>query len=149
RVSLALELPELIQMAKQDDIRAFALKLCQQVQQERTRVNEVLNGAMVDWQLNRLPRIDQDILRLAVAEIVFLEMEHQVAINEAVELSKRYSDEEGRRLINGILRRVVQSLGPSSTHAGQSVQHAPGQAAPTGSANPAPNPAAPARASSL
>jgi len=110
RISLALELPELIHMARQEDIRTFALKLCRQVQGEKVEIDRVLNGAMVDWQLNRLPRIDQDILRLAVAEIVFLETEHQVAINEAVELSKRYSDDEGRRLINGILRRVVQSL---------------------------------------
>ncbi|MGA1264034.1 MAG: transcription antitermination factor NusB [Prochlorothrix sp.] len=110
RISLALELPELIHMARQEEIRTFALKLCRQVQGERVEIDRVLNSAMVDWQLNRLPRIDQDILRLAVAEIVFLEMEHQVAINEAVELSKRYSDDEGRRLINGILRRVVQSL---------------------------------------
>jgi transcription antitermination protein NusB len=115
RVSLALELPELIQMAQQEEVRSFALTLCQQVQEQRSQLDETLNQAMVDWQLSRLPRIDQDILRLAVAEMTYLGIEHQVAINEAVELSKRYSDDEGRRLINGILRRVVQSLGiPSS-----------------------------------
>ncbi|WP_353258647.1 transcription antitermination factor NusB [Prochlorothrix hollandica] len=110
QVGIALELPELIQMARQDDIRTFAITLCQEVHSQRSRLDAVLNQAMVDWQLSRLPRVDQDILRIAVAEILCLDIGHQVAINEAVELSKRYSDEEGRRLINGILRRVVQSL---------------------------------------
>ncbi|MEO1068445.1 MAG: transcription antitermination protein NusB, partial [Cyanobacteria bacterium J06638_6] len=55
----------------------------------------------------RLPRIDRDILRLAVVEMNYLGTPDRVAINEAVELAKRYSDDDGFRFINGVLRRVV------------------------------------------
>jgi N utilization substance protein B len=65
---------------------------------------------MVDWQLKRLPKIDQDILRLAMAEILYLDIPQKVAINEAVELAKRYSDDAGYRFINGVLRRVSNQL---------------------------------------
>lgn len=113
RISLALELPELIQMVNLHEVRDYALEIAQRIIDERERVDQTLNGVMVDWQLSRLPHIDQDILRIAVVEILFLGTPHQVAINEAVELVKRYSDEESRRLINGILRRVVTSLNAS------------------------------------
>jgi N utilization substance protein B len=62
---------------------------------------------MVAWQLKRLARIDRDILRLAVVEMDYLGTPDKVAINEAVELAKRYSDEDSYRFINGVLRRVV------------------------------------------
>ncbi|NEO62999.1 MAG: N utilization substance protein B, partial [Moorea sp. SIO4G2] len=50
------------------------------------------------------------ILRMAVAEISFLGIPDRVAINEAVELAKRYSDEEGHRFINGVLRRANELI---------------------------------------
>jgi N utilization substance protein B len=49
-------------------------------------------------------------LRIAVAEISFLGLPTRVAINEAVELAKRYSDDEGHRFINGVLRRVTDRI---------------------------------------
>jgi N utilization substance protein B len=111
RISLALELPELIAMSDQKAVRDYALELSQQVIEARSHLEDRLNEVMVDWQLSRLPRVDQDILRIALAEMLFFNLPHQVAINEAVELAKRYSDDESRRLINGILRRVVKSGG--------------------------------------
>jgi N utilization substance protein B len=45
-----------------------------------------------------------------VAELLFLGVPEKVAINEAVDLAKRYSDEEGRRFINGVLRRVSDRI---------------------------------------
>ncbi len=110
-IGIALELPELLQMATQAEVQDYALKISQQVLNKRSDLDEVLNESMVDWQLDRLPRIDQDILRIALAEMSWLGVPHQVAISEAVELAKRYSDEESRRLINGVLRRVLKVIG--------------------------------------
>jgi len=110
RLAIALELPETLQLAGQEEVRAFALALIGAVQRRRTEIDQTLTNAMVDWQLSRLPRIDLDILRLAVAEIMFLEVPQKVAINEAIELAKRYSDEEGYRFINGVLRRVTNQI---------------------------------------
>ncbi len=58
--------------------------------------------------MTRLAQIDRDILRIAVAEILYLGVPNSVAIDEAVELAKRYSGDEGHRFINGVLRRVTQ-----------------------------------------
>ncbi len=110
RIGSSLELPEFIQLANQKDVREYAFQLLKTVQAERSDLDQVLTESMVDWQLSRLARIDQDILRIAVAEVMFLGIPNRVAINEAVELAKRYSGEDGHRFINGVLRRVSDRL---------------------------------------
>ena len=62
--------------------------------------------AMDGWRLKRLPRIDRDILRLAYVDINFLETPLAVACDEAVNLANKYSDMQGRKFINGVLRRL-------------------------------------------
>ncbi|MEM9157389.1 MAG: transcription antitermination factor NusB, partial [Cyanobacteria bacterium P01_F01_bin.33] len=65
-------------------------------------------AALVNWKLNRLGRIERDILRVAVAEIhVLNSVPQRVAINEAIELAKKYGDEESASFINGVLRRAI------------------------------------------
>jgi transcription antitermination protein NusB len=110
RVGTAVELPEFIYLANQQQVRDYALEIISTVNRQRTEIDELLSAALVDWQLNRLARLDRDILRIAVAEILFLDAPKKVAINEAVDLAKRYSDEEGKRFINGVLRRVIDRL---------------------------------------
>jgi len=120
RIGEALELPTLIQLASQTETQNYAIALLRAISSHRCAIEQTLEEAMVNWQLSRLPRLDQDILRLAVGEILYLEVPEQVAINEAVELAKRYSDEPGRRLINGVLRRVSNRLKRSTVEAGHS-----------------------------
>jgi N utilization substance protein B len=110
RVATVQELPEMIQLADRPD-SMFADTLCKSsAQSTNTAMKSINTGAsLIDWQLNRLARIDRDILRIAVAEIEYLGFKDSVsvAINEAVELAKRYSEEEGYKFINGVLRRVM------------------------------------------
>jgi len=110
RIGAALELPELIQLANQPDfdVRTYALQIVRAVNIHRTEIDEKLNAALIDWQVSRLARIDRDLLRIAVAEILYLGIPNRVAINEAVELAKRYSGDEGHRFINGVLRRISE-----------------------------------------
>jgi N utilization substance protein B len=110
RLGSAIELPEFVQLANQYEVRDYALELMGTVCRRRQEIDELLEQVMVDWQLNRLPQIDRHILRIAVAEIVFLDVKDKVAINEAVEIAKRYSDEDGYRFINGVLRKVTDRL---------------------------------------
>ncbi|NJN88094.1 MAG: transcription antitermination protein NusB [Leptolyngbyaceae cyanobacterium SL_7_1] len=110
RLGTALELPELIQLSNQQDVRDYVLSLLNSVRTHQDEVDPLLNQSMVDWQLHRLARIDRDILRIAVTEMLYLGVPDRVAINEAVELSKRYSGDEGHRFINGVLRRVSDKL---------------------------------------
>ena len=110
RLSTAIELPELVQLANQQEVCNYALDILIQVNTHKAEIDQLLTDVLVDWQLNRLPRIDRDILRIAVAELMYLDLQEQVAINEAIELAKRYSDEESFRFINGVLRRFVDKL---------------------------------------
>jgi N utilization substance protein B len=110
RVGMAVELPEFIQLANQQEVRSYALEIVSTVHAKRTQIDEKLSLALVDWQVTRLAQIDRDILRIAVVEMLFLGVPERVAINEAVELAKRYSGEEGHRFINGVLRRVTEQI---------------------------------------
>ncbi len=110
RLGVALEVPEFIQLANQKEVRAYTLEIIRAVKTNRDKIDELLSQALVDWQLSRLAWIDRDILRIAVAEIMYLGIPDRVAINEAVELAKRYSGEDGHRFINGVLRRVSDQL---------------------------------------
>ncbi|MBW4540073.1 MAG: transcription antitermination factor NusB [Myxacorys chilensis ATA2-1-KO14] len=110
RLGSAIEIPEFIQLANQTDVRTYALEIITRLQEERQHVDQLLNEALVDWQLDRLATIDRDILRIAVTEMMFLGIPDKVAINEAIEMAKRYSSEDGHRFINGVLRRVTEQL---------------------------------------
>ncbi len=110
RLGIAMELPEFIQLANQSEVRRYALEIVTIVNSKRSEIDERLTLALIDWQVTRLAQIDRDILRIAVADMVFLGISEGVAINEAVELAKRYSEEEGHRFINGVLRRVTEQM---------------------------------------
>jgi N utilization substance protein B len=110
RLGTAMELPEFIQLANQHEVRDYAMDLLSRVHTNRDEIDRVLTENMVEWKLERLARIDRDILRMTVAEMLFLGTPDKVAINEAVELAKRYSGDDGHRFINGVLRRVSDAL---------------------------------------
>lgn len=105
-LSASLELPRLLALADQDLVRQEAMRRIQLVLTSRVEIDEQLDGVMEGWRLIRLPRIDRDILRLAVVDLRSMNTPAPVACNEAVELANRYSDEQGRRMINGVLRRL-------------------------------------------
>jgi transcription antitermination protein NusB len=121
RVGAALELPEFIQLANQQEVRAFALEILSNLSVNRTDIDQRLTLALVDWQLPRLAVIDRHILQVAVTEMVYLKQPGQIAINEAVELAKRYSGEDGYRFINGVLRRVLENLRSASAQSPSSI----------------------------
>ncbi len=110
RLGVAIEVPEFIQLANQQDVRHYTLEIIGKLKANRDEIDQLLSKALVDWQLSRLAWIDRDILRIAVTEILFLGLPDRVAVNEAVELAKRYSGEDGHRFINGVLRRVMDQL---------------------------------------
>ena len=107
RLSASLELPRVLLLANQDDVRRQAIDRTRAVLSKRQSIDQGLDAVMEGWRLTRLPRIDRDILRLAAVELTEFDTPAAVACNEAVELANRYSDEQGRRMINGVLRRYI------------------------------------------
>jgi N utilization substance protein B len=106
-LSASLEIPRLLMLADQDVVRRGAVDRARAVLRDRESIDARLDGVMEGWRLTRLPRIDRDILRLAVVDLDAFSTPSAVACSEAVELAKRYSDEQGRRMINGVLGRFT------------------------------------------
>ena len=115
RLGTAIEFPEFLQLTSKEQVREYATELISTVNENSQEIEQAISNVLVAWQLSRLPNIDRDILRIAVAEIIYLEVPEKVAINESVELAKRYSDDDGFRFINGVLRRLSDRLKEQST----------------------------------
>ena len=113
-LSASLELPRLLLLGDQEQIRRGAMERVQKVLNQREGIDARLDQVMEGWRLTRLPRIDRDILRLAVVDLESMRTPAPVAFNEAVELANRYSDEQGRRMINGVLRRFHNAQSKAS-----------------------------------
>ncbi len=105
-LSIILDFPKLIVSSGHFDIRDDVNYRISKTINNLAIIDSDIDQAMDGWRLKRLPRIDRDILRLAYIDINFLNTPIAVACNEAVNLANKYSDMEGRRLINGILRRL-------------------------------------------
>ena len=108
-LSESIELPRLLAVVDQKEIRELALKRVHFVVEKLDEIDNSLDSVMEGWRLKRLPRIDRDILRLAFVDLVDFHTPMAVSCNEAVNLANRYSDEQGRRMINGVLRKLQDS----------------------------------------
>ena len=67
-----------------------------------------------DWKIERISKIDLSILRLAIYEITYKQVPYKVAINEAVELAKKYGEDSSKKFVNGILASVVKEENPEN-----------------------------------
>jgi len=105
-LSTTLDFPKLIVSCEQLDIREDVNQRISNIINNLTIIDSDIDQSMVGWRLKRLPRIDRDILRLAYVDIKFLNTPIAVACDEAVNLANKYSDMQGRKFINGVLRRL-------------------------------------------
>jgi len=105
-LSITLDFPKLIVSSGQSDIRDDVYQRISNTINNLKVIDSDIDQAMDGWRLKRLPRIDRDILRLAYVDINFLDTPIAVACDEAVNLANKYSDVQGRKLINGILRKL-------------------------------------------
>ena len=108
-LSDSIELPRLLALVDQKAIRELALKRVNLVISKKEEIDQSIDSVMEGWRLKRLPRIDRDILRLALVDLIDFNTPTAVTCNEAVNLANRYSDEQGRRMINGVLRKLQNS----------------------------------------
>ena len=105
-LSVTLDFPKLLISGGQIDIREDVNQRISNIIDNLKIIDSEIDQAMDGWRLKRLPRIDRDILRLAYVDINFLNTPVAVACDEAVNLANKYSDMQGRKFINGVLRRL-------------------------------------------
>ena len=70
-------------------------------------IDELANKYMENWNIDRLSKVDKAIISLAIYELINADTPNVVAINEAIELSKKFSDEKVTKLINGVLDKIL------------------------------------------
>lgn len=85
----------------------FAKELVAGVRRNRRELDEMLKRRAMNWSLERMAATDRNVLRLGAYEIMFSDTPDRVAVNEAVELAKRYGAKQSPQFVNGILDRLM------------------------------------------
>lgn len=73
---------------------------------KQNEIDNIANSKLNKWTIDRLGNTDQSILRMAIYELLYTETPEIVAINEAIELAKLYSDDDVKNMINGVLDKI-------------------------------------------
>jgi len=90
-------------------IRDFTKDLVEGVEINRRKIDELIATYSQGWDMDRMPVIDRNILRLAIFEILWSpDVPQAVAINEAIELAQTLSTDESSKYVNGVLSKVVE-----------------------------------------
>ena len=87
----------------------FVNDLVYNIIKNQKEINKLANKYLVDWNLNRLSKVDKAIFSIGIYELMYTDTPSVVAINEAVELSKRYSDEKVTKMLNATLDKIYHS----------------------------------------
>ncbi len=99
------------ELTVEEDVREFSNKLITGACENIEGIDNIINRYSEHWRLSRMSKIDRNILRMAIYELVYLrDIPPPVTINEAVELAKKYGTEESGAFVNGILDRIRIAL---------------------------------------
>ncbi len=109
---LALEIAEFTTLDSQSEVQAYAIHIAEEYQKHNEELDEIIKKYAKNWDIQRLVTMDKNILRIALIELLYMkETPLKVAIDEALELAKKYSTDESTTFINGILAKVVVDYG--------------------------------------
>jgi transcription antitermination protein NusB len=98
-------------LSNADEGKEFAELLVRRYDTEQSRIDGIIRDVSHHWRLERMTRVDRNILRLGVAELLeCTEVPRRVTLNESVELAKRFGSEGSAGFVNGILDRVANDL---------------------------------------
>ncbi len=84
----------------------FVKELVNGVREKQKEIKKIANSCLVGWEIDRLSKVDKAILSIGIYEILYTETPNIVAINEAIELSHKYSDEKVTSMINAALDKL-------------------------------------------
>lgn len=105
----ALEIAEMSALEENSETKTYIKKLTKEYAEHHEEIDEEIKRHALGWDFNRLVKTDKDILRIAIAELLFVkEAPLKVVVDEAVELAKRYSTEDSASFINAILAKVIK-----------------------------------------
>jgi|WetSurMetagenome_2_1015567.scaffolds.fasta_scaffold173186_3 transcription antitermination protein NusB len=93
----------------QQDVIDYTKSILSGVKEERERIDRYIQDACDNWRLDRITYVDKGIMRVSVYEMLFSpDVPPKVAIDEAIELAKKYGSEDSREFINGVLDKIMR-----------------------------------------
>lgn len=111
---LALEIAEFTTLDSQHEVKNYAIKIAEFFQKNHEEVDKLIQKYSKGWDIDRLVKMDKDILRIAIVELLYMkDAPMKVVIDEAIELAKKYSTDDSAAFINGILAKVIIDNGLS------------------------------------
>lgn len=108
KTMLALEIAEMATLEENLDVKEYIINITNSFKEHKKEIDEQIKKLAFGWDINRLVKMDKDILRIAICELLFVkDAPLKVIIDEAVELAKKYSTDDSASFVNGILGKVV------------------------------------------
>ena len=108
KVVLALEIAEMTALEYTGEVKNYVLQIASIYKENSGEIDSLIKKFAKGWDIERLVKIDKDILRIAIAELLYVDsVPVKVVIDEALELAKKYSTDDSASFINGILGKVV------------------------------------------
>lgn len=110
----ALEIAEIATLESKNEVKDYAVQIAEKFKENAAAVDEQIQKFAKGWDIQRLVKMDKDVLRIAITELLFIkDAPMKVVVDEALELAKKYSTDESSSFINGILAKVIVENGVS------------------------------------
>ncbi len=110
----ALEIAEIVTLESKEEIKSYTLSIAKNFKENADFVDGQIQKFAKGWDIERLVKMDKDILRIAITELIYIkDAPMKVIVDEALELAKKYSTDESSSFINGILAKVIVENGVS------------------------------------
>ena len=106
-----IELYEECNEINEDEAKEYMKDVVNGIKEHNEEIKELIEKNLkADWKIDRISKIDLCLLKLAIYEIKYKEIPYKVAINEVLELAKKYGEETSKNFINGILASIVKEM---------------------------------------
>ena len=91
------------------EVKSYLREIKEGIEKHQLEINDlIIHNLKQNWSLDRVSKINLSLIKLAIFEMLYLDLPYKVAINEVTELSKKYADEQSPVFINGILASIVK-----------------------------------------
>ena len=106
-----LDYKELLELEQEEIVNSsYVNTTLTEIIDKLEEIDNIISNNLKDWKLDRLSKMDRQILRISAYEILYSDIPYKVSINEAVELSKKYSEkDESYKFINGVLKGILET----------------------------------------
>lgn len=93
----------------EEEVQDYLREIKEGIDLHKDEINDLISHNLKqNWSLNRISKINLSLIKIAIFEMLYLDLPYKIAINEVVELSKKYADDQSPTFINGILASVVK-----------------------------------------